>query len=373
MKLATFIRVNKKDIINDWTTHAKENLHLPDGMELEAVEDHIVQMLDRIVDDMDSSQTDDEQKEKSRGKKNVDLDQLESAFNHGEQRLTYGFDFMDLSSEFRALRASVLRLWSEKSRKENWEIDFHDMIRFNEAIDELWINSLKRFQEKLDESKNLFLGILGHDLRSPISTLKGANSVLSISENLSEKQQKIIKYSNFSIDRMVELIDNLLELTRLRLGGGISFNKKEMDLCKQAKKILRQFRLGYPEQKFDFTCHEEKLVGKWDRLRLSQLMTNLITNAIRHGEEESPISVKVSSDEQWVKFSVHNDGNPISEEVKSRIFSEGFTTNGKEDSKSKCYGLGLLIAKEVAEGHEGHIEFSSSWEKGTTFTVFLPR
>ncbi len=321
---------------------------------------------------MGSVQTNKEQKVKSQGNKKLDSLNDKAANDHGMQRLFFGFDIMQLSSEFRALRASVLRLWAEKSREENWEIDFHDMIRFNEIIDEIWIISLRGFQEKLDENKNLFLGILGHDLRNPIATIKGANSILKFSKNLSEKEKKTIQYSDMSVERMIELINNLLELTELRLGSGMTIDKSELDLSSLFKEIVHEQQLAFP--KVDIISDiDGRVNGNWDKLRLSQMMTNLITNAIKHGKEDAPVKVKLSSNRDNAYFSIHNEGPPISEDILDKIFDGRFTRSNGGTSKEKSYGLGLLIVKEIVEGHQGEMNVSSSSKKGTTFTAILPK
>lgn len=372
MDLASFIRENKDEISREWDKYARENIRLTEVMKNQEVSDHIKQMLDWIVADMESAQTDDEQEKKSKGNKNLGASDRRAARDHGEQRLDFGFDFMQLSSEFRVLRASVLRLWANKSRQENWETDFHDMIRFNEAIDEVWMISLKRFQEKMDQGKNLFLGILGHDLRNPIATVTGAHSLLKISQNLSEKERDAIRYSDSSLKRMNYLINNLLELTEMQLGGGMSIDKKKIDLSEHTEKIVQEIQMAYPATNLRL-CKEEDVKGEWDDLRLGQMMTNLINNAIRYGKNGEPVKVNLSTEGNFVVFSVHNEGEPIPEDVMNRIFDGGFTNNQKNLSVEKGYGLGLFIVKEIVDGHQGEIKVSSSKDGGTVFKVMLPK
>lgn len=371
MTLANFIRENKEEITEEWIRYARENIGRADKMKTSEVSDHIRQMLNRIVEDMDSSQSDAEQEKKSKGNKYLDHGDSKAASDHGEQRLGFGFDFMQLSSEFRALRASVLRLWADKSRDENWKIDFHDMVRFNEAIDEVWMISLQRFQEKLDESKNLFLGILGHDLRNPIATITGANSLLKISQNLSKREKEILSYSDSSLKRMNFLINNLLELTELRLCGGMPIEKKEIDLTEHTQKIVQELKLAYADADIQLKA-EETLKGEWDPLRLGQMITNLITNAIRYGKPDTPVYVNLSSEENKVVFSVHNEGEPISKEMMEKIYDEGYRLDSGKSSREKGYGLGLFIVKEIVEGHQGEIVLSSCEDDGTTFKVIFP-
>lgn len=371
MKLASFIRNHREEITQEWIRHAQENIDRAHLMKIVEVSDHIQQMLYRIADDMETCQTDDQQEEKSKGNKRLVNWESKAASDHGEQRLDFGFDFLQLSSEFRALRASVLRLWAAKSRKENWENDFYDMIRFNEAIDEIWMISLKHFQEKLDKSKNMFLGVLGHDLRNPIATVVGANSILKLSQNLSEKERSILQRSDSSIKRMTELINNLLELTELHLGTGMTIEKKHIDLGELTVKMVKELQLGYPQANLLMESYES-VDGEWDVLRLEQMMTNLITNAVHHGEPGGAVKISLSALEDEAVFTVHNDGPPIPEEIKRKIFDGRFTRNNGRAAE-KNYGLGLFIVKEIVEGHQGKIELTSTEKEGTTFKVFLPR
>ncbi len=372
MNLVTFLSNNKNQIVEEWIDFAMVNIDHTGKMNHKEVKDHINEILNRVIEDMGSAQTNKEQKVKSHGNKKQDSLNIMAANDHGLQRLVFGFDFMQLSSEFRALRASVLRLWAEKSKEHSWKIDFHDMIRFNEIIDEIWMISLRSFQEKLDGNKNLFLGILGHDLRNPITTIKGANSILKLSENLSEKEKKTIQYSDNSVERMIELINNLLELTELRMGSGMTVDKSELDLSSLFKEVIHEQQLAFP--KVDLIIDTNgRVIGNWDKLRLSQMMTNLITNAIKHGKKEGTVKVKLSANLDNAYFSVHNEGTPISENILDKIFDDRFTTGNKGTSKEKSYGLGLLIVKEIVKGHKGEVNVSSSSESGTTFTAILPR
>ncbi len=371
MELANFIRYHKEEITNEWIKYARENIKPTFEMQVEEVTDHIKDMLERIAEDMDTSQTNAEQEKKSKGNKALKSRETKAASEHGAQRVELGFDIMQLSSEFRALRASILRLWAEKIRAENWETDFHDMIRFNEAIDEAWMISLDHFQQKLDQSKNWFLGVLGHDLRNPISAVYGAQAILKLSQNLSEKEKGILQRSDFSLKRMTELINNLLEFTELNLGRGVVINRSLIDLSEHSEKIVQEIQLAYP--KIDITIDTtDNIKGKWDASRLEQMMTNLITNAIHHGEPGSPVKVNLNSKEGQALFSVHNQGTPIPEGIKDKIFTDRFTNNNEDTTKEKNYGLGLYIVKEIVEGHEGKIELTSTQEEGTIFTVALP-
>ena len=372
MKLTHFIKSHKEDISNEWVKFAQENIDGIKKLQLEEVQDHIKQMLDRIVESMETSETDAQQEEKSKGDKHMGVGESEAAIQHGEQRADVGFDIRDLSSEFRALRASVLRLWEENKKEKKLETDFQEMIRFNEAIDELWMISLKRFDTKVNESKNWFMGILGHDLRNPLAAISGVQSILKLSKNLSEKEKSLLGRAGSSVKRMAELIENLLELTNLRLGSGITINKKPVDLSKQVEKIVQELQLSYPEAKLNIES-PGPVQGKWDVTRLDQLMTNLITNALRHGKPGGPVTVSISAKGKDAFFEVHNEGPALPESIKDMISTGSFTKTNGDPAKKDSYGLGLYIIKAIVDGHKGQIKVTSNEERGTTFKIILPR
>ncbi|HSI70884.1 MAG TPA: sensor histidine kinase [Gillisia sp.] len=372
MKFTHFIKNHKEDITDEWVKFAQDNIEGINKLNLVEVQDHIKQMLDRIVESMETSETDAEQEKKSKGNKNMLSGESKAAHQHGEQRADVGFDIMELSSEFRALRASVLRLWEAKSKTEKVEADFQDMIRFNEAIDELWMISLKRFDDKVHESKNWFMGILGHDLRNPLAAILGVQSILKLSNNLSEKEKSLISRSNSSVKRMTELINNLLELTNLRLGSGMTINKIQADLSKQGEKIVQELQLSYPEAEIIIET-PGPVQGEWDVIRLDQLMTNLITNAIRYGKPGGPVTVSIAAKDKDAYFEVHNEGQPIPDSIKEMITTGKFTKNNGDPTKKDSYGLGLYIVNEIVDGHKGKIDVVSNKETGTTFKIILPR
>lgn len=372
MKFAHFIKNHHEDITNEWVKFAQENISDVNKLHIEEVRDHIKQMLDRIAENMEISETDVQQEKKSKGNKKMLDGESKAANQHGEQRADVGFNIMELSSEFRALRASVLRLWEENSNANKTEADFQEMIRFNEAIDELWMISLKRFDSKVEESKNWFMGILGHDLRNPLAAIMGVQSILKLSKNLSDKERSLIGRSDSSAKRMRELIDNLLELTNLRLGGGLNINKTPVDLLEKSVKIVQELQLSYPEAEINIDS-PGPVQGEWDIMRLDQLMTNLITNAIRYGKPEGPVTVNIFEKGKDAFFEVHNEGPILPQSIKDMIATGKLTKTNGDPSNRDSYGLGLFIVKAIVDGHKGQLEAKSSEESGTTFRIILPK
>lgn len=370
MRLAPFIKKYKKEIAKEWVVYARENIGVTANMDLAEVRDHIMEMLDRIVEDMETSQTRGQQKSKSIGNKPSVVVHDMPAKDHGSQRVEEGFDIVELSSEFRALRASVLCLWEKRMTTAIDKEGFKDMIRFNEAIDEAWMHSMSRFYSMVDESRNWFVGVLGHDLRSPLSTILGAQQLLARSSNLSDNEKDLVKRSESSVRRMEELINNLLELTKLRLGSGMTIKKATTDLTLQSEQIIQEFMIAYPQVQLHLQS-PGPVQGEWDGLRVNQVITNLIANALRHGKPGGPVTVFISAEDNNASLSVHNEGRPVPESLREML-ATGMYTKSSENQQSS-HGLGLYIVKEIVSGHNGTIDLESTEKTGTTFTMILPR
>ena len=167
-RLADFIRQNQPAIIEEWIAFAKTRTPASDGTSKLALKDHIVDILGFVAADLESPQTSSEQVDKSHGIESGDGALRNSAAEiHAALRLADGFDIDQMVAEYRALRASVVKQWVAHN-KTLASTDLEDLTRFNEAIDQAVTESVAHYTKTLTNSRNLFLGILGHDLRNPI-------------------------------------------------------------------------------------------------------------------------------------------------------------------------------------------------------------
>jgi signal transduction histidine kinase len=169
--------------------------------------------------------------------------------------------------------------------------------------------------------------------------------------------------------RMERMIHELLDFTRARLAGGIPVAPAPMSLDLLLKRVMEEYRLTYPEHPLLLTT-EGDLAGHWDEARLAQLLDNLLQNALRHSLQDAPIGLTVKAGPSQVTLAVINKGPLLPPEEREAIF-EPFR-RGKR-AAGEGLGLGLFIAKQIAEAHGGHISVESSVEHGTSFKVCLPR
>ena len=369
MRLADFITENLEPILNEWEAYAKE-IKAAQRMSSSALRDHARQMLETIAKDLATPQTTGQQKQKSLGHMDSEGGASEE---HGALRAKAGFSIEDVISEYRALRASVLRLWG-KSSDPVQQSDLDDMTRFNEAIDQAVATSVARYSSIVRGAQDLFLGILGHDLRNPLGAISMSAQFLMQDSMLDSRYIKSAAIIHNSSNQMQRLIDDLLNFARTRLGQGMAVSFQHADLARIVNQAVVQVRAFHPDctillnPKGDFQ-------GCWDSGRLEQVFSNLLGNAIAHGNNHEPVTVMLASDGQDVIVQVHNGGMPIPISDLPFIFEplrqSPESSSGKHQQSS--IGLGLYIAREIVSAHDGAVTVASSSEAGTTFTVRLPR
>jgi len=363
MSLSAFIRDHHEDIISQFAIFAR-TLMPPGGDMTEAeLRDHAEDILTAVVEDMRIVQTGQEQSHKSQGR-GAARSMEASGRLHADDRIQHGFSFRSVLAEFRALRATVLRLYAERGPS-----DMTEVPRFNEAIDEALTESMERFAIGTDLFRDQFIGILSHDLRTPLGAITTAAALLAVPEDNPDRRTRVVTRIMSSAQRMERMVADLLELTRARLGGSMPLTRRSADLQHVCEEAIGEIRAGRPDAVVKLQAHGD-LCGDWDPDRLAQVASNLIGNAIQHGDG-TPVGVTVMGDGDHVILSVHNGGAPIPPDVMPSIFEPLARVGGERGRHS--IGLGLFIARAIVSAHRGELVASSSSEHGTTFTVRLPR
>lgn len=362
MALDGFIRDHHSEIIDEFETFARTLM--PPGSNMTDVElrDHAEEMLLALVDDMRSAQSSHQQLRKSQGLGDVRA-MASSGRLHADARIRHGFSPGHLLAEFRALRASVLRLYEETG-----EADLAGVRRFNEAIDEALTESMARYGAITDQYRDQFVGILGHDLRNPLGAITAGAALLLISADFEPRQKTVASRILRSAQRMGRMIDDLLDLTLARLGGTIPLKKAPTDLEALCQEVILEVQTARSTAiRFESSGD---LTGNWDGDRLAQVVSNLLGNAVQHGDGRE-VDLTVVGAAQEVLLSIHNLGIPIPPETQRSIFEPLARGSGGPDGSS--LGLGLFIARAIVTSHGGAIEVSSSADGGTTFTARIPR
>ncbi|KOY04445.1 sensor histidine kinase [Pseudomonas nunensis] len=372
MRLSEFIVVEVDRIVDEWEQFAR--VITPDeNLDRITLRDHASSILLAAARDMNTAQTAQEQAAKAMGdgpEKTPSLDQ--AAASHGELRHNVGFDLVQMTSEFRHLRACVIRLWVNSLQAPDLAY-FQDMIRFNEAIDEALAESTAAYAEQVNHSRDIFLAILGHDLRAPLQAVSMSTELLQRKVNLEGDALACLHHIQRGTRHMSVMVADLLELVRSRLGKSLPIEPGPMDMADAAHEAIAQACAGNPECDPMLNISGDTR-GNWDAGRIAQLLQNLIGNALQHGTNQRDVTVNLIGEPDTVSLTVHNFGVPIPEDALSTIFDPLVRTASEElGQPSTSLGLGLFIVKEVVTAHRGTIEVSSNEVEGTLFTVVLPR
>jgi signal transduction histidine kinase len=374
MPLSRFIIENMDAIVREWQTFATTLEPAASTMSDLALRDHARAILTAIAKDLETSQTALAQSDKSKGLALPLSARETAAATHGALRHVSGFDLNQLGAEYRALRASVIRLWTLSNPAMVESAALEDMIRFNEAVDQAVAESTSRYAAELALSRDTFMAILAHDLRSPLNAITMLSFLLergAPNDTVRMQSGQIQR----SAKEMALMIRELLEYTRTQLGKGIPVKPKACSLLAICREAVEEVRAARPERHFVFDVAED-LAGWVDDARLRQALSNLLNNAVQHGEPGSPITLLARAEGQEIVISVKNLGDPIPADSLQVIFDPLVQLSTRSAAAPEVpatnLGLGLFIAREVALGHQGTLDVVSDAATGTVFTMRLP-
>jgi signal transduction histidine kinase len=366
--LSQFIAESSERIIAEWEVFARGCVPAANTMDLDQRRDHVAGMLKAISRDLETPQTRHEQREKAIGNDDADVDSHTASNAHGTDRAASGYTGSQMVAEFRALRACVLRLWAEAHGDAD-RASLVEVTRFNEAIDQLLAESMAKYAQDVDRLRDLFLGVLGHDLRNPLGAIMMSATTLMTSEGPEWRHSRTASRILSCGTRMEGLIGDLLDFTRARMGSGLPIARVDVDLEAACRSTVDEIAASHPGCRLTFQSTGE-LRGRWDSARIAQALSNLLGNAVQHGTRNGPIVVVLRGEADAVVLSVHNEGRAIPERHRQDIF-DPFRQLYPGEAKSNV-GLGLYIVKAIAEAHGGTVDVESA-DSGTTFTLRLMR
>jgi sigma-B regulation protein RsbU (phosphoserine phosphatase) len=270
-----------------------------------------------------------------------------TVFNATDRR-RYERDLLKARDELKALTATLEKRVADATAKQ---------VRSDTALTE---------QREDAELREQFIAVLGHDLRNPLASLSAGTRLLQKSK-LDERAEAVLVLMQKSIVRMASLIDNLLDFARGRLGGGITLTLSAQSLEPALQQVVDELQSTHPETiiKTNFAFTKPMTA---DPVRISQLFSNLLGNALTYGTEGEPVTVTAKTDEQF-ELTICNAGNPIPAAAMERLFYP--FSRGEVRPSQQGLGLGLYIASEIARAHDGRIDVTSTPES-ICFTLRMP-
>lgn len=228
--------------------------------------------------------------------------------------------------------------------------------------------ALYQFQERL-------ISIVGHDLRNPLSAVMVSTQFLLKQKNdLREGQVQAVERISRSASRIDALGNLLVDFTAARLGGGIPLRRERSDARPAVERAVDELRSANPRRAIEVQAKTDRTSGDWDVERIAQIVSNLVSNAIRYGEKDAPITVSIDDAEpDSLEIAVHNHGQPISDELVPHLFEPYKRGAEARAAYTSGLGLGLYIVREIVSAHRGEVSVASRAKDGTTFCVRLPR
>jgi signal transduction histidine kinase len=222
------------------------------------------------------------------------------------------------------------------------------------------------------------LAILGHELRSPLAAITMASFAMGERERLTEEDRRTVALIQRSAARMARMVQQMISFTWVRMGDGGGLDREDTDLFEVAGDVLAELELAHRGRLFQLQTSGEA-AGFWDRLKLGEVLSNLLSNAVQYGDARRPVSLTIRGLEGGVELLVHNEGSPIPIDLLPHLF-EPFQRARREQTppdrsrrRTGNLGLGLHIVREIVAAHGGTIAVTSTAKEGTTFAVHLPR
>jgi signal transduction histidine kinase len=372
MRFSVFIKENLDTIVAEWEAFARTLLPAAKTLSGLALRDHCREILLAIVNDMETSQTEDERAAKSKQVASAPAASATIAAAHGALRHLAGFELAQVVSEFHAMRASVLSLWRESAESSAIALAIEEIARFNEAIDQALLESVNRYSDDV----TTFLSVIGHDLQGPLLAIEGTSEMLADSEVEVRTRQEFLRRIGRSSKLMGHLIADLLEYARTRLTGGIAIALSPCDLrvaCEEAMDVMQGI---YPQQKFAQELSGDLRINA-DPPRIQQVLLNMLSNAVVHSDRNSIISLNARGEADAVVLTVVGFGRPIPADVLQLLFEPfvraPLATPEPHMQPYTSLGLGLFIVRKIVLAHHGKVTVESSPATGTVFTIRLPR
>ncbi|NOK22401.1 PAS domain-containing protein [Corallococcus carmarthensis] len=218
------------------------------------------------------------------------------------------------------------------------------------------------------------IAVLGHDLRNPLHAVNASAFMLGRAPDLDTGARRSVDRIRKATARMTRMINDILDFARSRLGGGIPVTRQHVNMEELCQGVLDELQVVYPERSLSLEVRGDDLWGEWDPDRVTQVLGNLVVNALQHAKNDTPIITTLAGEATDVVMRVRNEGDPIPAELLPRLF-DPFKSGHLPDpgTKQRSLGLGLYIVSEIVQVHQGSVRVESVPGEGTTFTVRWPR
>ncbi|WCM90706.1 sensor histidine kinase [Acidovorax sp. NCPPB 3576] len=368
MRLAQFIRHAREQILAESFAYAAQIPALQ-GLAASVLRNHLPLVLNTIALDLEQPQSRTQSIEKSLGHAAPPAEET-PAQSHGTLRARVGLDIEQLVAEYRVIRSCVLRLWADHGDPDRFAMQ--DTLRFNEAIDQAVAESVAYHAAEIGKWRHIFLGVLGHDLRGPLNAMLLTAELLERVESQGNGQAMYLIGALLRNGRRLNsLLDSLLEYNKATLGVGMQLHRETVDLGVECREEFEMLQRAFPKRQIHLQITGDTR-DAFDKSRVRQAVSNLVSNAVQHSPEGSPVTVIVAGHEKAVEIITENVADPIEQEVLDTLFDPLRRNSSELGASSGHLGLGLFIVREIAKAHQGEVTASTA-DGLIRFKMVLPR
>lgn len=353
-ELAEFVRENQHALIESWMERVRE-AGQGVGQPVPELRDHMPKMIEALAQALETGV--------------LKPDSIEAITGiHAIGRVGKQYDIRELVDEYRLLRRELLEaVHAAPPIPDSARAPLKCIAIMNEALDMAIGHAAQLYSSERERARDVFIGMLGHDLRTPLSVIKlSTQSLLRKGGELAQDEQKLLHRILQSAARTEKMIADLLEFARTHLGGEVPLERRRVDLRPVVDKVVRDLAAVHAVRTVRVQYAGGDFTGDFDPDRLEQVVTNLIENAVAHGQD--PVEVALREGGGRIDLVVRNQGT-IPPELIPRLFHPFKRSEGDEQG----LGLGLFIVRSIACAHGGDVEVTSTAEEGTTVCVSLPR
>lgn len=352
--VAAFLRHEQAKIARLWEDEVRCDLPALRTLTRPVLIDHLPEFLDGLADWLEGN-----------------VERAERAFRglvegHALQRLGYGVGLETLTREYSKLRIVLMRELLELPSTQEVRAS---LLRMHEGMDRAINDAMQRYASRREEVRERFITILGHDLRDPLSTVMISANALASDPGLTSDQRMVAARISRACNRMQRMINDVLDFARGHLGGGIPANPTLNDMGEICRAAADEAIGANPEREITVDFRGD-LRGAFDRDRVHQAITNLISNAIHHTEEKIEVAAYEGDGGHAIYTDVTSHGPPIPEHIRRQLFDPFAHFDGA--SPRHGLGLGLYIVQQIALAHGGLCSVDSE-DSATTFRIRWPR
>ncbi len=343
-----------------WEERARDEVYASMHQDSLVLRDSLPLYLNQLVDEL-SDQSD-------KTPSQVVADEIESTRigkKHGHERAGYAdYSMNQIIFEYHILRQVIFQVLEEEA-----PLNVRDRDIIIGSVEQAVNDAATQFSETLQDIQELLMVTITHDLRGPINVVKMGTQLTLQRLERGDVHANVAMRMMSSINRLDSMVQNLLDASRLRTGQKLKLKFEDCDLEKLIQDLVEDMSFAYGER--FILISEPDVRGNCSPQEIRRVIENLAINAVKYGSPDTPITVTLQQTETQISFIVHNEGAPIAPEAQSILFQQFRRTTCAEDQTG--WGLGLFLAKSIAEAHHGKLEVESEEGKGTSFTMTLPK